>query len=343
MRIANWYNNRDIRIEEVPTPQPGKGEMLVSVMSCGICGSDIVEWYRLPRAPLVQGHEIGAEVVEVGEEMETYRPGDRVFIAPKIPCMACDYCNNQHYPVCPNVKERLPGGFAEYILVPAALVEKGTYLLPGNVTYDQSTFIEPLACVVRAQELGGVKEGQTVLVMGCGMSGLLHVKLARAKSCKVIATDIDHGRRKMAEALGADITIDAAENLPERLMSESHGKADVVFLCTAAMAAVEQAWESVDKGGTVVFFAVPGPEKQVTIPINDFWTRETRILTSYYCGPPDILTAIDLIQTGTVRTDDLVTHRLPLDDISRGFQLVLDGSESLKVIIRPHGTHEGES
>lgn len=338
MKIANWYNNSDIRIEEVPTPKPGKGEMLVKVMSCGICGSDIVEWYRLPRAPLVQGHEIGAEVVAVGEGVETYVAGDRVFIAPKIPCMSCAYCDSRHYPVCPNVKERLPGGFAEYILVPAALVEKGTHLLPDNITYDRSTFIEPLACVVRAQGLAGVKEGQTILVMGCGMSGLLHVKLARAASCKVIATDINGDRRKLAEILGADVTIDAADNVPERLVAENQGKADVVFLCTSAMSAVEQAWKCVDKGGAVVFFAVPGPEKQVTIPINTFWTREVRILTSYYCGPPDMLKAIDLIQTGTIRTDDLITHRLSLDDIAEGFQLVLKGKESIKVIIRPHET-----
>ncbi|MEE8398168.1 MAG: zinc-binding dehydrogenase, partial [Desulfobacterales bacterium] len=297
--------------------------------------------YRLPRAPLVQGHEIGAEVVAVGEGVDRYTPGDRVFIAPKIPCMSCAYCDNKHYPVCPNVKERLPGGFAEYILVPPALVEKGTYLLPDSITYDQSTFIEPLACVVRAQRLAGVKAGQTVLVMGCGMSGLLHVKLARAKSCKVIATDINGDRLRVAEVLGADVTLDAAEDVPERLVAENHEKADVVFLCTSAMSAVEQAWTCVDKGGAIVFFAVPGPEKDVTIPINNFWTREVRILTSYYCGPPDMVEAIDLIQKNTISIDDLITHRLPLDDIAEGFRLVMDGTESIKVIIRPHETREG--
>jgi len=338
MRVAKWYNNRDIRIEEVPTPTPGKGEMLVKVISCGICGSDIVEWYRLPRAPLVQGHEIGVEVVAVGETNEPYKPGDRVFIVPKIPCMSCDYCDNQHYPVCPNVKERLPGGFAEYILVPASLVEKGTYLLPKNIDYDQSTFIEPLACVVRSQRLADVKENQTVLVMGCGMTGLLQVKLAHANGCKVIATDINPDRLRMAERFGADVTIEATANVQERLLAEYNRKADVIFLCTSAMSAIEQAWKCVDKGGAIVFFAVPGPDKQVTIPINDFWTSEVRILTSYYCGPPDILTAIDLIETKAIRVEDLITHKLSLDDITKGFQLVLEGSESIKVIIHPHET-----
>ena len=150
MRVSIWYNNRDIRLRDVPMPKAGPKEMLVKVMACGICGSDIVEWYRLPRAPLVQGHEIGGQVVEVGEEVRNFKVGDRVFIAPKVPCMECDYCKNGHYPVCSSVKERMPGGFAEYILVPDSIVESGTSLLPENISYDLSTFIEPLACVVRS-------------------------------------------------------------------------------------------------------------------------------------------------------------------------------------------------
>ena len=191
MKVAYWYNNKNIRIKNVRTPKPKHKEMLVKVISCGICGSDIVEWYRLPRAPLVQGHEIGAEVVSVGSSVKKYKPGDRVFIAPKVPCMKCYYCENGHYPQCSEIKERLPGGFAEYILVPDILVNNGTYLLPENITFDQSTFIEPLACVIRAQRLARVKKGQSVLVIGCGMSGLLNIKLAWTKGCKIIAADIN--------------------------------------------------------------------------------------------------------------------------------------------------------
>ena len=336
MKIANWYNNQDIRLEEVPTPAPGPGQMLVKVISCGICGSDIVEWYRLPRAPLVQGHEIGAEVIAVGEALNKYKPGDRVFIAPKVPCMRCDYCQNGHYPVCSMIKERLPGGFAEYILVPQSLVENGTYRLPDNITYDQSTFIEPLACVVRAQRLAGLRENQTVLVMGSGMSGLLHVKLAKSKKCRILATDINPRRLEIAAALGADVTLDAGRNVAERLVAENGRKVDVVMLCTSAMSAVEQAWECVDKGGAIVFFTVPGPDKNVAIPINAFWTREIRVLTSYYCGPPDITDAINLIETRTITVDDMITHQLPLKDIAKGFELVVDGRESIKVIIKPN-------
>jgi len=337
MKVSLWYNNRDIWIAEMPTPEPGPGEMLVKVMSCGICGSDIVEWYRLPRAPLVQGHEVGAEVVAVGGSVRGYKPGDRVFIAPKVPCGTCFYCLRGHFPQCTEIKERLPGGFAEYILVPPVLVEKGTYLLPDKITYDQSTFIEPLACVVRAARLAGMKKEDSVLVMGCGMAGLLHVKLAKARGCKVIAVDVNKRKLGYATRSGADVVIDGAENAAERLVAENGRKADVVMVCTGAEPALEQAWPCVDKGGVIVLFAVPGPDKKVVVPVNDFWMKEITILTSYYCGPPDIAEAISLIESGDIVVDDLITHRLALSDIAHGFRLVSEGRESVKVIINPHG------
>lgn len=336
MKVSMWYNNNDIRVEEVPTPSAGQGEMLVKVISCGICGSDIVEWYRLPRAPLVQGHEVGVEVVETGEEVSKYKKGDRLFIAPKIPCLKCSYCLKGNYPQCNVIKDRLPGGFAEYILVPKELVRNGCYLLPDNVSHDQATFIEPLACVVRAQRLASIQAGQTILILGSGMSGLLHIKLAKYKKCKVIATDINKHRLELAKSFGADYVVDADSDILEQLIYANGRKADAVIVTTSALSAFQQAWENVDMGGVVVLFAVPGPDKDVTVPINDFWRKEIRILTSYYCGPPDIEEALDLISKGDIKVDDLITHRLPLKDTAEGFKMLLDGSESLKIIIKPH-------
>ena len=335
MKVSMWHNNRDIRLEEVPTPSPGPGELLVKVQSCGICGSDIVEWYRLPRAPLVQGHEVGVEVAEVGEGVTSFKPGDRLFIAPKAPCMECDYCRQGHHPQCTSVKDRLPGGFAEYMLVPRELVAKGTYRLPDAMTYDQATFIEPLACAVRAQRLAAIEKGQTLLVLGAGMSGLLHVKLAKLKGCRVMVTDINPWRLDLARRLGADHVFDATADVPAQVIEANGGKAGAVMVTTSALPALEQAWASVDMGGVVVLFTVPGPDQDVVVPVNDFWRKEIRIVTSYYCGPPDIEEALDLIATGAVEVDDLVTHRLPLKDTAEGFRMLLEGSESLKVIIRP--------
>ncbi|MBW6485866.1 MAG: alcohol dehydrogenase catalytic domain-containing protein [Syntrophobacterales bacterium] len=336
MQVAIWHNNSDIRIQEVDTPVPGPEEMLVKVHACGICGSDIVEWYRLPRAPLVPGHEIGAEVVRVGSLQTKFRVGERVFIAPKVPCLECDYCKAGKYPLCTGVQERLPGGFAEYILVPQVFIERGACLLPERLSFEESTFIEPLACVCHAQGLAGIEQRHTVMVMGCGMSGLLHVKLAKVKGCRVIATDINPRKLALASQNGADIALLANGDVPGEVVRQNGKKADVVIVCASPLSVINQAWASVDKGGAVAFFAVPSPEKQVTIPLNDFWRKEIRILTSYYCGPPDIAHAISLLASRTVKIGDMITHRLPLARIQEGFQLVLSGEDSLKVIIRPH-------
>ena len=335
MKVSMWYNNSDIRVEELPTPSPGRGEILAEVISCGICGSDIVEWYRLPRAPLVQGHEVGVKVFETGAGVSKFKKGDRLFVAPKVPCLKCDYCLKGHYPQCSEAKDRLPGGFAEYILVPEQLVNTGSYLLPDGVSYDQATFIEPLACAVRAQRLASIEAGQTVLILGSGMSGLLHIKLAKHRKCKVIATDINSSRLERAKAFGADHVMDAASDVLEQLKHVNGRKADAVIVTTSAMTALDQAWKTVDKGGAVVLFAVPGPDKDVVVPVNDFWQKEIRILTSYYCGPPDIEESLDLIAKGNITVDDLITHKLPLQDTGKGFKLVVDGTESLKVIIKP--------
>jgi L-iditol 2-dehydrogenase len=336
MRVATWYNNRDIRIEEKPLSRPGPEEMLVKVMACGICGSDIVEWYRLPRAPLVQGHELGAIVVETGAAVTRFAAGDRVVIAPKVPCGECKYCRNQHFPQCTGIKERLPGGFAEYILVPKVLVERGAYRLPPSISFEQATFVEPLACVVRCQSIAALSAGQAVLILGCGMSGLLQVQLAKRKGCRVVATDVDPTKLARAAALGADLTLRASDDVPKVTRELFKGGADAVILCTAALPAVEQAWASADTGGSIVFFAVPAPGKEVTIPITSFWTREMRILTSYYCGPQDIEESMRLLAAHAIDVDSLVTHRLPLTQIADGFRLVIEGKEAIKIIIEPH-------
>lgn len=336
MRAAIWYNNEDIRIVDIPVRKPGRGEMLAKVVACGICGSDVVEWYRLPRAPLIQGHEVGAEVVEVGEAVTSFKPGDRVFLAPKVSCGRCFYCRHGHQPQCSEIKERLPGGLAEYITAPEVIVERGTYLLPETISFEESTFIEPLACVVRAQKIAGIKKGQNVLVLGSGVSGLLHVQLAKKRQCRVVATDINLRRLAYARELGADLVLKAEENVPAQSQKFFSRLANVVLICTSSLPAVEQAWASVDKGGTVVFFAVPGPEKIVRFPANFFWQREVRVLTSYYCGPEDIQKAIYLLASRQVEVKNLITHRLPLEETQRGFRLVVEAEEALKVIIKPH-------
>lgn len=339
MRVAMYYNNRDVRLEEIPTPRIGPGELLLRVMACGICGSDVMEWYRVKRAPLVLGHEVTGEIVKVGEGVERYREGDRVFVSHHVPCNTCRYCLSGHHTVCDTLRTTNfdPGGFAEYIRVPQINVDRGVYPLPDEVSFEDGTFIEPLACVLRGQRFARIQPGNTVLVLGSGISGILHIQLARVfGASRVIATDINDYRLKAAKQFGADSVIHAKEDVPTRVREANEGRlADRVIVCTGATPAFDQALRSVDRGGVVLFFAPTEPGVDVPVPFNDFWRREITLMTSYGASPRDVVRALELIRSRVVHVQEMITHRLSLAETGRGFRLVADAKDSIKVIIEP--------
>ncbi len=340
MRVAVWYNNRDVRIEERPIPQIGFGELLVRVEACGICGSDVMEWYRLDRAPLVLGHEIGGQITEVGEGVEHYQEGDRVSVAHHVPCNTCHYCLNGHHTVCDTLRQTNfdPGGLAEYIRLPAINVDRGVFLLPDEVSYEEATFIEPLACTLRGQRRAHMQPGISVLVIGSGISGLLYVQLVRTLGAgRVIATDINDYRLEAAQRFGAEATIHAEEDLPTCLRQVNQGRlADLVIVSTGAESAIAQALKSVERGGTILFFAPTDAGVTIPISINElFWRNDITLTTSYGGSPADYQTALELIRAGTIPVRQMITHRLGLAETSLGFQLVADAQNSIKVIIEP--------
>jgi L-iditol 2-dehydrogenase len=340
MRVAVWYNNRDVRVEERPIPQIGPGEMLVRVIASGICGSDVMEWYRLDRAPLVLGHEIAGEVAAVGKGVAGYKEGDRITAAHHVPCNTCHYCLSGHHTVCDTLRRTNfdPGGFAEYVRLPAINVDRGVFLLPDEVSFEEATFVEPLACVLRGQRRAGLQTGQSVLVIGSGISGLLHIQLARALGAgRIITTDISDYRLEAAKRLGADAVFHADEYTPDRLRQVNGGRlADIVIVCTGAVTAVNQALASVERGGTVLFFAPTAPGATVPLAINDlFWRTEVTLTTSYAGSPADYAAALRLIQARRLPVREMVTHRLSLAETELGFRLVAEAGESLKVIVEP--------
>jgi len=340
MRVAMWYNNRDVRVEDMPTPQIGPGELLVRVEASGICGSDVMEWYRLDRAPLVLGHEIGGQVVAVGDGVQRYKEGDRISAAHHVPCNTCYYCLSGHHTVCDTLRQTSfdPGGLAEYIRLPAINVDRGVFLLPDEVSFEEATFVEPLACVLRGQRLAHMQSGQSVLVIGSGISGLLHVHLACAMGADyIVATDISNYRLEAAQQFGADIAIHADEYSPTRLREVNRGRlADLVMVCTGAASAIAQALQSVERGGTVLFFAPTAPDVTIPISINDLFFRNDITLTTTYAGSPaDYAAALELIRARRVRVREMITHRLGLAEAGLGFKLVAEAQDSIKVIIEP--------
>jgi len=339
MHVARYYNNNDVRIEEMPIPEINDNELLVKVQASGICGSDVMEWYRIKKAPLVLGHEMAGDVVQVGKNVEKYKVGDRVFVSHHVPCNTCRYCLDDQHTLCDTLHSTnfYPGGFAEYLRVPEINVDRGVFLLPKEMSYDEGVFIEPLACVVRGMRIVGMKPGASVLVIGSGIAGILHIKLSRALGAgRVIATDIDEYRLETAKKLGADMIINAKENVTEKVKKYNDGRlADIVVLCTGALPAVKQAINSVDRGGTLLFFAPTEPGVEIPFPLFDLWNKGVKMISTYAGGPRDIADAIELIRFKKITVIDMISHKLPLSEAAKGFKLVAQAQESIKVVLYP--------
>jgi L-iditol 2-dehydrogenase len=222
--------------------------------------------------------------------------------------------------------------------VPKINIETGIYKLPDTMSYEEGTFIEPLACAVRGQRLADISKCDTVLVIGSGMAGILHIQLSKMKEAKkVFAADINPDRLRLAEKFGADHVIDAKGDLPQQLKELNNGKGvDKVIVCTGATQAALTALDCVDRGGTILFFAVPDPTVKIPIPITDFWRNETTIRTSYGAAPRDLTEALKILAQKQINVKDMITHRLDIRDAAEGFRLVAEAGKSLKVILEPN-------
>jgi L-iditol 2-dehydrogenase len=222
--------------------------------------------------------------------------------------------------------------------LPSINVARGTWLLPDEVTYEAATFVEPLGCVLRGQRIAGIRPGASVLVLGSGIAGLLHIKLAVAKGAGlIVATDLSHERLVLAGQYGAHHVLPADSDVAEEFRELNSGRgADVVIVCAAAEAVCQQAFQAVGRGGTIMLFAPAPSGTVVPLSINDvFWRRDVTVTTSYAASPADCAEALELIRSKRVRVDDMITHRFGLAETGKGFQLVAEGGGSLKVIIKP--------
>lgn len=341
MRAAMYYSNSDIRIAEIPKPEIGPDEILMRVIASGICGSDVMEWYRRDKVPLVLGHEVAGEVVETGNKVERFRTGDRIAATHHVPCNTCHFCLNDHHTACATLQKGThfdPGGFAEYIRIPAINVDRGTFQIPDDVSYEDASFMEPLACVVRGQKGARIRPGQCVLVVGSGIAGLLHIALARAIGAGlIIAADTIPSRLEMAKQMGADLAIEANKGMTDIIREANNGLlADCVIICHGEF--IELAINAVEKGGTVLFFASAPEDSFIPARVNDiFWRTEVTFTSTYAGSPADCALSLKMIKAGTVKVNKLITHRLKLEEIIKGFQAVAYPikHDSIKVIIEP--------
>jgi len=340
VRVAVYFRNNDVRIEERPRPAIGPGEALLRVRASGICGSDLMEWYRVPKAPVVLGHEVAGVVEEVGAGVDEIRPGDRVVATHHVPCGTCRYCRTDRHAVCPTLHRTTfePGGFAELVRLPPENVRLGTFRLPDELSFEQGSFVEPLACVVRGQRLAGLRAGDAVAVIGSGVSGLLHLQLARASgaSC-VIAIDVSQARLDAASRFGVDLALRADDpDLATRIRAANEGRLpERVIVCAGVRSALEQALALVDDGGSVLFFAPLAPGEMLALHAWDIWRRGITIVHTYAGPPDDMRAALGLLATGRIDVTSMITDRLGLSEAARGFQLAALGDRTLKVVLDP--------
>ncbi|MHC1629374.1 MAG: zinc-binding dehydrogenase [Methanoculleaceae archaeon] len=348
MKAAVYYSNSDIRIEEVDDLPVGPDEVRVRIMACGVCGSDVMEWYRIRRAGRpggigAFGHECTGIITEVGSGVDPqWTVGDRVVVTHHVPCNTCNACIRGHTTACDTLHttkfKQGYGAFAEYVVLPGINVDRGMLRLPGSVSFDAGTLIEPLGCVARGQRLAPTGDGRSVLILGAGITGLLHIQAARLNGAGFIAvTNPSPERRTAARRFGADAAISATDDVVERFRELNDGRgADTVIMTAPVPVCVTQSLEAVGPGGTILFFAPTNPDIQSGINLWDLWQKEVTITHSYAADYHDLATALKWIQYNRINVDDMITHVFPLSQTVDGFQLTArhrDGS--LKVIIHP--------
>jgi L-iditol 2-dehydrogenase len=335
-----------IEVREVPEPQCADEGLLIKVLACAICGTDVKIYHhghRHIRPPRITGHELCGEVIEVGSDLDCYSVGQRVAVAPAVPCGECDTCRRSFFGMCDNLAPigyQFDGAFAELMAVPPVAVRTGCVnVVPANVSDHEAALAEPLACAINGQDLSRLGEGDTVLIIGSGPLGCLHAQLARARGASmVVVADISADRLDMVRPVaGADHYIDSSvEPLKEAVarLSAGGGIDRVIVACGAPQAQAE-AIELVAKRGSVNFFGgLPKDAPMVTINSNLIHYREFFVTGTHGSAPADNRAALELIGSGRVNARDLVTHVIALDELIAGLALV-EQRKALKVIVEP--------
>jgi L-iditol 2-dehydrogenase len=321
MRVARSVGVREVRVEEDPDPAAGDGEVVCRVLACGVCGSDVLDAWVARKVPAVLGHELAAEVEHVGPGVARVAPGDRVVVHHHAPCGECRRCRRGHETLCDGFKATGldPGGFAERVRVPADLVDE--LLVLDGLDAERATFVEPLACVLRAFGRAGLRPGDSLLVVGTGTSGLLAIAAAHALAVEAVwARELRPERLELALGLGA----------------ERHGNelVDVAMVCTTKPEAIADGFAAVAPGGTLCLYAPPDPGQPLGLDGHALYVGEVDVCASYSAGPADMRAALGLIASGRVDPAPLVTHRLPLEETGAALELARRG-EAVKALVVP--------
>jgi len=341
MKAAVIREANDVRVESVPIPKIGRKEILVKMMACGVCGTDIEKMRGEFITPPVLGHEAAGEIFAVGADVADFKVGERVLVHHHVPCHICHYCRHGSHTMCEEFQRSNidPCGFAEYFRVPEANVDRGAVLrLPNSVPFEEATLVEPTACCIRGIMKSGIQIADDVLVIGAGPIGLIQIQLLKLfGASRVFSTDVLGFRLQAAERFGADETINPRqEGMVESIKAMTEGRGvDVVIVATGATEAILQALRSVRKGGTVNLFGAPHRGTSLSYDVSEIFIREISIIPSYSATELETNIALKLLVSGRIDLRGLVTHRFRLDRVTDAVKYAAGGKDCLKVIVIP--------
>jgi L-iditol 2-dehydrogenase len=349
MRAAVYTGDSRVSVEQVPTPAIGPGEMLIRVESCGICHTDLKKIeYNLLAPPRIFGHETAGVVAATGADVRGFSTGDRVIVFHHIPCGECFYCRHKLYAQCPVYKrvgvtagyEPAGGGFSQYVRVMDWIVQRGVEKIPEGVSYDRACFVEPVNTCLKGVVQLDPRAADVVVILGQGPIGLLFTMLVNRSGATMVATDTMPHRRELASRLGAAAALDPRDaGLQERIMDMAGGRgADAVIVAASAPGIVEQAVRYSRPGSRILLFAQTSHQERIELSGADICVGERSIFGSYSASLDLQKQSADLVFSGALPVEDLVSHRFPLNEIRAGIDLALHPEpKSLKIIVQPQG------
>jgi len=349
MRAAVYTGESTIRVQSIPVPEIGPGEILIQVRSCGICHTDLkkIEYNLLP-PPRIFGHETAGEIAAVGEDVRAFQVGDRVLVFHHIPCMQCFYCRHKLYAQCPVYKkvgvtagyEPAGGGFSQYVRVMDWIVKRGVEKIPPGVPYEHASFVEPLNTCLKGVVQLDPRPDEVVVILGQGPIGLIFTMLVKRTGATILATDTMPFRKERAVRFGALAAYDPGDpDLQARILDLTHGRgADAVIVAASAPGIVEQAMAYSRPGSRILLFAQTSHQERIELSGADVCVGERVIFGSYSASVDLQKEAANLVFSGELPMEDLISHRFPLDQIRAGVNLALRPEPtSLKIIVQPHG------
>lgn len=351
MRAAVYRGESLVSVDHVGTPVIGDGEILIRVEACGVCHTDLkkIEYNLLP-PPRIFGHETAGVVAQVGGNVTKFRPGDRVIVFHHIPCGTCFYCERKLYAQCPVYKkvgvtagfEPAGGGFSQYVRVMDWIVERGVEKIPDGVPFEVASFVEPVNTCVKAVEQFGPRPGDVVLVQGQGPIGLIFTMILKLKGCIIVATDTIPLRLDLSRRCGAAFALDPrSDDVSATIKELTAGRgADMVFVAANVKGLVEEAVRSSRPGAKIMLFAQTSDQERIELSGASICVGERQLVGSYSASVDLQRESADLVFSGQLPVDLLISHRVPLDNIDFAFRLAthpgdFPGENPLKIIVRP--------